>query len=138
MTRIDFYILSDNHNRLDFMCRLTEKLYRDGQRLHIHAANDNMADRIDGLLWSYRDISFIPHELSVNAPETAVTIGHSDTAPGCNTILINLADEIPQFFSHFERVVEIVDSVDSQRQSGRVRYKYYRDRGYELTNHTIE
>ena len=139
MTKVDFYILSDKHTGLEFTSRLTEKIYRQGHQLHIHTADASMAEHLDMLLWSYRDISFIPHERTLDAADnTPVTIGHSESAPACDGILINLANDVPKFFSRFERVVEIVDGDNSHRQQGRVRYKYYRDRGYELTSHEID
>lgn len=139
MTRIDFYVLSENQSRLDFVSRLVEKIYRQGHQLHIHTADNSLADRIDHLLWSSRDVSFIPHERAVGMDvKSPVTIGHDLTTPQGNEILVNLANDVPNFFSRFERVVEIIEAGDSHRQQGRVRYKYYRDRGYELTNHEID
>ena len=139
MTRVDFYVLSEKHGRLDFVSRLTEQIYRQGHRLHIHTTDNSMAERLDSLLWSYRDISFIPHEQTADsAASSPVTIGYDQPPTACDEVLINLANDVPNFFSRFERVVEIIEAGDSHRQQGRVRYKYYRDRGYELTNHEIE
>lgn len=138
MTKVDFYILSKAQNRLGFVSRLAEQMYRQGHQLHIHTTDSAMSSQIDNLLWSYRDISFVPHEqYHGDAANSPVTISH-EGEPSINDILINLANDVPDFFSRYERVVEIIDTDNSQRLQGRLRYRYYRDRGYELTNHNID
>jgi len=94
---------------------------------------------MDQLLWTFRDQSFIPHELLPNADlkTTPVIIGWSgDAAEECD-VLINLATEIPVFFSRFERLVEIVGKEPAQKQASRDHYRYYQERGYPLTNHKL-
>jgi len=49
---------------------------------------------------------------------------------------VNLADEIPGFFGRFDRVAEIV--VGENRDAGRERYKFYRDRGFPLFHHELD
>jgi DNA polymerase-3 subunit chi len=58
--------------------------------------------------------------------------------PGAESdqMLINLGAEVPSFFGRFERVAEIF--VQPQVETGRQRYKYYRDRGYPLFHHDME
>jgi DNA polymerase-3 subunit chi len=51
--------------------------------------------------------------------------------------MINLAAEVPAFFSRFERVLEVVDGDASRRAQSRSRFKFYRDRGYELATHNL-
>ncbi len=53
-------------------------------------------------------------------------------------MLINLADEVPDFFSRFERVAELIDRDPAVRTAGRNRFRLYRDRGYTLNTHNIE
>ena len=43
----------------------------------------------------------------------------------------------PSFFSRFERVAEIVGIDDADVTAGRNRYRYYRERGYELRSHSL-
>jgi DNA polymerase III subunit chi len=47
-------------------------------------------------------------------------------------LLISLHDECVPFFSRFERVIEIVGDDTEDSRMGRERYKFYKDRGYEL------
>lgn len=146
MTRIDFYILSGDApaNREQFACRLAEKVYLLGQKLYIHTADARQAQEVDKLLWTFKQNSFIPHGIDGECPdsEAAVLIGHDAATENHNhaqarEVLINLAQEIPLFFSSFRRVAEIVDDNVENKGHGRERYRFYRDRGYSLENHTI-
>ena len=52
-------------------------------------------------------------------------------------MLLNLRGEWPPFFSRFERLIEIVSLDDEDKRLARERYKFYRDRGYEIRNHDL-
>ena len=43
---------------------------------------------------------------------------------------MNLAGDIPPFFSRYERVIEIVTQDPATTEAGRDHYRFYRDRGY--------
>ncbi|MDH5183717.1 MAG: DNA polymerase III subunit chi [Gammaproteobacteria bacterium] len=140
MTRIDFYILADSSgdNRELYACRIAEKAYQMGRHVFMHSESVEQSQRIDEMLWSFRAGSFIPHDRHSNNNTTAVTIGH-DVEPIDNTdVLINLAQTAPVFFSRFERVAEIVDQAPQHKDSARERFRFYRDRGYELQHHNIQ
>ncbi len=143
MTQVDFYVLPEDGSRPqnDFVVQLTEQLYRGGHRLHIHTDNSGLLQHLDELLWTKRDVSFVPH-VRVNDPSAAdnaltpVTLGQQDDSSK-EEILVNLAAGVPPFFSRYLRVVEIISGDPAERQLGRQRYKYYRDRGYALNSHKI-
>jgi DNA polymerase-3 subunit chi len=142
MTQIDFYILSEQsaHNRDILSCRLAEKVYKLGNRLYIHTATQAEASRVDDLLWTYRDGSFLPHEIyrgELTPAATPIIIGHDQESCGEADVLINLAPAVPLFFSRFERVAEIISQQTADKNSGRERYRFYRDRGYALKTHNI-
>jgi len=142
MSRVDFYILATTgeSSRHKFACRLAEKAYRLKHTVHIHTANRQQAEMLDELLWTYRDGSFVPHEVldmpgrPVSAP---VTIGFNESATGEQDLLINLTDEIPGMAASFPRVVELVTSDEQSRQSSRKRFVHYRELGAELNTHNI-
>ena len=140
--RVDFYILAatDNSARLRFACRLTEKAYGLKHHVHAHTCSAAIARELDELLWTFRQGSFVPHELLL--PETQetvapVTIGHVEQSDSSGDFLINLADEIPPFFDQFTRVAEIIDSTSDCRRMGRERFSFYKDNGFEPNTHNI-
>ena len=142
MTRIDFYILPDSQGeaRDHYACQLTEQAYRQGRQVLIHCADEAHSQKLDTLLWCYRDSSFIPHAIQ-GAPDSptpsAVEIGHGGDAGDQHDLLINLSPKIPPFFSRFDQVSEIVVEQDAAKALSREHYRYYQDHGYRLEHHRI-
>ena len=142
MARVDFYVLAaaGESSRELFACRLTEKVYRLEQSVHIQAAGRQQASHLDELLWTFRDGSFVPHEViehgddPVDAP---VTIGAGPDALRTADLLINLSDGLIENSGAFPRVAEIVTSDEDRRQRSRRLFAEYRSQGFELETHDI-
>ena len=152
MTQVDFYILASNTNdsRLRFACRITEKAVQRNYHVFLNSANNADALKLDGLLWTFSQGSFIPHVvvserlatpptepvlIGINSPETE---DDATNQLGENwDLMINLAPNIPGFFSRYARVAEVIDSDPIRREKGREHYRFYRDRGFELKIHNI-
>jgi DNA polymerase-3 subunit chi len=142
MTRIDFYISNNNNDdaRARLACRVAEKAYQTKHSVYVHVDDKEQAEQLDQLLWTFRDRSFVPHCLSgdPHCGEAAVIIGYGDTpAAGSPEVLINISNEVPGFFSRYERVAEIVGGDENYRQKARERFKFYRERGYPLETHEL-
>ncbi|MBQ0760906.1 MAG: DNA polymerase III subunit chi [Gammaproteobacteria bacterium] len=138
MTRIDFHILSlsSSEAAMHYACRLTEKAWRAGHQVYLHCDDVDATEALDAMLWQYRDESFIPHSRHP-ADENPVLVGCGDHAGEHCDVLVNLAKEVPAFFSRFKRLAEIVDQQDSNLSASRERYSFYKNRGYPLKTHTI-
>jgi DNA polymerase-3 subunit chi len=136
VTRVDFYISKQAAplTRERFACKLAEKAYRLGHDVFIHTPSSQVAKAIDELLWTFRDGAFVPHDVAHEQTPAAVSIGSGEEPAHTPHLLINLADEVPAFFSRFERVAEFVDGIEQNKASGRERFKFYRERGYPLHN----
>jgi len=141
VTRVDFYILSsDKSSRDRFACALTGKALVQGQQVYIHTESRESAALMDDLLWTFRDISFIPHYLANETSEHngPVCIGWNGISLNTGEILINIGLEIPAFSRSFTRVMEIVVTDAASRQQSRDRYRRYREMGFELHSHELE
>lgn len=144
MTRVDFYVLStaDSSARLELICKLSEKAIARSEKVLIHSDSAKELQQLDELLWSFRPVSFVPHKI---LPSGYVTSGLDNEAvhlssesPGADrTLLINLAKQVPPFFSRFERTLEVINDEPDIRASGRDRYRYYQQRGYPLQHHKM-
>lgn len=142
MARVDFYILADagKQSRQAFACRLAEKAYRLENTVHIHTSNLDDAERVDELLWTFRDGSFVPHHLLDSVADdrqSPVTIGCAKVPGSAPDLLINLSDEIPPFAAAFPRVAELVTSDEECRQSSRKRFAAWRQQGHTLETHDV-
>lgn len=141
VTQIDFYILSGTSQQelLRFACRLTDKALQQNHRIFLNAESAPMAEQLDETLWTFRAGSFIPHRCLPAAPGSIaepVVIGHDQEPPeDAWDVMINLAVDVPEFFSRYRRVAEVVDSDEQRLSQGRDRFRFYRERGYELRTH---
>jgi DNA polymerase-3 subunit chi len=141
MTQIDFYILQDSAPEAcsQLACRLTEKAYKKGHRVYIHAGSGEQLGQLDDLLWTFRAGSFLPHAIAQkNQTEEQPILLGSDTEPqGMDDVLVNLASTVPAFFSRFNRVAELVGNDEAARAAARERYRFYQERGYTLNTHKL-
>jgi DNA polymerase-3 subunit chi len=132
MTKVDFY--TGSTDKLRTACQLSHKAMQQGVRTVISTPDAAIHDALDKLLWHYPATAFIPHCRSdiEEAALMPVVLNHGGDKFPHHDLLISLHNECVPFFSRFERVIEIIshDAEDSGR--GRERFKFYRDRGYEL------
>jgi len=137
MTRIDFYTHVDD--KLKTACRLASKGFKRGLRIMVVCPDTELAKRFDRALWTTPAISFVPHCFADDplAPTTPVIVDHRGAEPVHNQVLINLRGELPSFFGRFQRLIEIVSFEDEDRANARERYRFYRDRGYEIRTHDL-
>jgi len=137
MTRIDFYFEAED--KLQIACRLSAKAAQQKLRVLIYANDEAQAQKIDRMLWTWQATGFLPHCMtrSALAAETPVLITHDPEDTPHDEVLLNLHSAWPPAFSRFQRLVEIVGRDEEDREAARGRYRFYRDRGYEIAKHDL-
>jgi DNA polymerase III subunit chi len=132
MTKVDFY--TGSPDKLRTACQLSHKAMQGGVRTVISLPDAASSGALDKLLWHYPSTAFIPH-CHCDADEAAqmpVVLNMGNDKFPHHELLISLHNECSPFFSRFERVIEIVGTDAEDSRMGRERFKFYRDRGYEL------
>jgi len=137
MTHIDFYILPDSsvEARWLYTCRLVEKVLALGHNILIAVDNEDEAQQLDDLLWSFKPESFIPHQIIGGDNKAPVEITFSDVTGEHQQVLINLSSKVPDYFSRFARLGEIVIQEPKTLESTREHYRFYKQRGYPIAQH---
>jgi DNA polymerase III subunit chi len=137
MTRIDFY--SNAEPKLQVACQLVAKAIREQLQVVVYAPDQTTARSFDKLLWTYQAIGFVPHCLATDplSSETPVVIASDDAESVHYRICLNLHQDSPPAFSRFERLIELVGTDEDDRQRARSRFRFYRERGYELHHHDL-
>jgi len=132
MTQIDFY--TNVADKVHTACRIAAKGYALGHRIFVFCPDAEIAQRFDRLLWTTPPTAFVPHCTPSNplAAMTPIVVDYVGTEPVHDEVLLNLRPEWPAFFGRFERLIEIVSLDDDDRALARERYRFYRDRGYEI------
>lgn len=141
LPHVSFYLLNQSvpDGKLRAACRLTKKALARGCTTYIQAEDERQASRLDDLLWTFDQGSFLPHRLDSDDAEPApVTIGcrAPDTDPP--DVLIALSADMPDHFHIYGRIAEVVDGTDEDKRLARQRYRIYRERGCELETHHID
>ena len=139
MARVDFYHGADN--KLSVAARLAQKAILSGARMGIYAPEAELSQRLDRTLWTFTPLSFVAHAHESNpiAGESPIVILQkiSSNATFGLKILINMDVSVPDGSADFDRLIEIVGQEEEDIAAARLRYKAYRDLGYELFSHRL-
>jgi DNA polymerase-3 subunit chi len=138
VTRIDFYRYAEDKQR--FACRLASKVFESSARLVVYSPDAQQLKRFDEALWTFQATRFVPHCFAGTpvADETPVILAASGESLPHHDVLLNLGDEWPPFFASFERVLEIVGTDEEDKARARLRWSFYKERGYELKVNDLE
>jgi DNA polymerase-3 subunit chi len=141
-TDITFYVLpsQSQQERLEFACKLIEKIYRSGQNCFVLTESSEQSATIDKLLWTFRAGSFVPHQIYTGIlpqlPQT-ILIGFNDIPESRQNVIINLSASIPDINPSTERILEILDNSEVCKQAGRQRYRQYTHLEFTITTHNM-
>ena len=132
MTRVEFYF--NVPDKLAKVTELCDKAVAKGRQLTVFTQDDGMSNLLQQRLWQYSATSFLPsaqpghdasQDVSIILDAEGSNLVHDD-------ILINLKIEHPPFFSRFRHLIELVGLDEDDKVAARSRYKFYRDRGYQV------
>jgi DNA polymerase III subunit chi len=142
MSQVDFYLLqsSDPFEKSQFLCRLLEKIHRQGgHQVYIHCSNEQETHALDELLWTFKDTSFIPHNLYGEGPKQAPAIqfGFEIDPKSHRDVLINLDKTVPEFQSRFKRTLEIHSQLADQQALIQDHQAFYETQGHTIKTHAI-
>ena len=132
MTRVEFFFnVKDKHQKI---ADLSEKFLLKGLKLMVFVSNAEAVAITQNYLWQ-QPASFLPN-LSLSdelAKVTPIIVDCERDHLVHDEVLINFQHPHPPFFSRFKRLVEIVGIDEADKDEARVRFKFYRDRGYQIT-----
>lgn len=118
-----------------YTCRFIEKVERLGHSILVVVDTQEEAHELDDLLWSFKPESFIAHQIIGGDETTKVEITYTADAGEHHDVLINLSSQIPEYFSRFARLAEIVIQEPKILENTREHYRFYKQRGYPITQH---
>ncbi len=139
--RIDFTF--NVQNRLLIACTLIKFYYLKGHKFIIFC-NEESIHLFNQMLWTFDDISFIPHVFSEDslAKKTPILLTKENPNKVIYSLsldskknkfwLLNLSHECPPEYSGFSRLLEIVSINQNDRLKARERWKKYKSEDHEL------
>jgi DNA polymerase-3 subunit chi len=138
MTQIDFYF--NAHNKLEVIRKLVVKATHAGSAVLLYTRDASLLQRVDQYLWTAQTLNFIPHVPCRHplANKTPVLIGDDPGLLSHPDILINLDADVPACFTRFSRLLEVVSEDATDRDVSRLRFRYYKERGFSLITHDLK
>lgn len=129
--------------RIPYLCRLLRKAAAAGKSTLVLLPEEDVP-ALDQALWIHASDTFVPH--AVCGQSSAVVLKHSliwlahqvptaDPLLPMRSVLVNTLWALPEGWSEYERVLELVglDAVD--RQHARARWRLYTEAGLTLGQH---
>ena len=131
--RVDFYLLPGAGNDIThFLCRLLQKIYLQKLTCYLYVTAKEEEEKWDALLWTFNDISFLPHSIyQAGVENSPIYIGHTPPINNLD-VLINLTEDTPTFCQQFQRIIEVVPPDENLRVLARKKYQYYQKENFEL------
>ena len=139
MTEIAFHFGAPD--KLAYACRLLRKAVSSGAKV-MAVGDATTVSQLDIDLWALSPTDFIPHchdsaEEPVRKRSTVVLATAVGQIHDVRDVLVNLGTAVPEGFEAFNRLIEVVSTVGSDRELARVRWKFYTERGYLITRHDL-
>lgn len=133
MTKVDFYF--NVAHKSQKIVQLGKVALAKKLTLTVHLSGKTFAKEMSDYLWAHDPISFLPHRFNddsvMNAP---ILLDWQGQSLPYDDILVNMTSHTPHFFSRFQKVIEIVSLEELDKAAARKRFKFYRDRGYEINS----
>lgn len=135
MTEILFYHLTESKLE-DALPPLLDKSVERGWRVAVQMRSAEFMEKLDGLLWTYRPESFLPHgtetdELAEEQPILLTTTPENRNRAGVR-FLIDGAEPPP--LAGYDRVVFLFDGYDAEQlEHARSEWKRLKGEGMKLT-----
>jgi len=132
MTRVQFY--SNVTDKQVAITVLAKRALAKNNLMTIMAESEQMAQAYSQGLWQQEGSHFLPNVLASHtlAKATPIVIDWQEKQLCQDDILINLSHNQLTVFSRFKQLIELVGVDEQEKVLARQRYKFYRDRGYEV------
>ena len=132
MTKVEFFF--NVPDKLAKAAELCEKAVAKGRQLTIFTQDDAMSNAMQQQLWQHSDLSFLPSSTpeSLTSEYAAIIVDSNGKKLLQDDVLINLQQQYPPFFSRFRVLVELVGTEETDKVNARTRFRFYKDRGYEI------
>ena len=134
MTRVEFFF--NVEDKLQKLAELSEKAVAKNVRIMVLAADPEASQKLSQFLWQ-QPLQFLPNHQADDsfAEHCPIVVDWRSDALVHDEVLINMQSIQTTIFSRFRRLIEIVGTDEADKVLARVRYKFYRDRGYEIKSY---
>lgn len=132
MTRVTFY--SNLADKQQALVVLLQRSLAKKNKVTIMVDAEATAKACSDYVWQADEATFLPNVLAPDqyAEKTPIVIDWQEKQLCQDDILINLSEKQLTSFSRFRHLIELVSNDEQDKTAARARFKFYRDRGYEI------
>lgn len=136
MTRVDFYHLQ-RMSLEEVLPKLLSKAYGTGQNITVRTADEGQAEKLNSLLWTFSDESFLPHGSKKDgfAEQQPIWLTSEDDNPNAAKFLFLTCGVVlpAENAQKYERIFNIFDGKNAEAlQQARMLWKEYKKSGFEV------
>ena len=135
-----YFVETDARDQRICLCRWVERFYEEGKRVRVVADSTMAAQHLDSMLWSFSDLSFIPHRIwgpeDVEGPRVepvVITVGEAKLE-GFDVLVCDGAVELDLMGCYPVAVHFILRDDQERKQASRLLWQRAKERGF-LAHH---
>ena len=117
--------------------RIADKAATKGHHIFVQVKDETESVEFQKGLWAFRPEAFLPHSIQGPSSDETVIIGCEAPSQDYDDVMINATSAIPDHFSRFRRLIEIVQPNEVNLAASRDAWRFYRDRGYPVAKHDL-
>jgi DNA polymerase-3 subunit chi len=135
VTDISFYHL-ERQSLDQVLPKLLERVIDAGLRAVVLAGSEERVERLNGLLWTYDEGSFLPHgaRSDGNLADQPIYLTTEEENPNAATVLAVIDGVQPAHIEAFDRCLELFNGKDeAEVAAARERWQKYKAAGHAVT-----
>ena len=138
-----FYILNKAEDLKISVCKIIKEYYKKKYKIFVSSRSDDLVNELNNLLWTFEQISFIPHCTTKNYDKNSPILlsGKNSFPKTINLkeydVWLNLDDEMEENYTDFEIILEIVSQNEEERILSRKKYLNYQKNNFEVKHEKL-
>ena len=138
-----FYILNKAEDLKISVCKIIKEYYKKKYKIFVSSRSDNLVNELNNLLWTFEQISFIPHCTTKNYDKNSpILLSGKDSFPKTINlkeydVWLNLDDEMEENYTDFEIILEVVSQNEEERILSRKKYLNYQKNNFEVKHEKL-
>lgn len=139
MTRVDFYVLqaATAQARYALACRLLDKAIKGQHQIVVALDSAEQQQQVEHELLNFRPETYLPFRSSTDEDCGEPIVLDTQADNSHHDILLCLSQKLPDNFSQYQRVIEIVTQDEPALSSTREHWAFFKDRGYPVHHHAL-
>ena len=141
--KVYFYILNEQDNVNLSVCKIIKKYYNDGHKIIVKSNDQGFIDSIDKLLWTFEQLTFIPHSTNIIYDCTTPVLLYKNDYKNDSIIekdynvILNIDTALDTTDNDHEIIIEIVAHDKDKKAISREKYLYYKRNNLDVKHENL-